>query len=117
MRVAGRKFNAFFSDENLKDFPEDRGALKSKADEVISLLEKTNTGYKESAGKFESASKLDIDAKLKEYLLLRSQYARKRVESNDYIAKQMVPLVKDESIQDSSELAEKFQQRKEQAQK
>lgn len=114
---AGQKFNALFGDESLKDFPEDRAALRSKADEVISLLEKTNAGYKDAADKFESASKLDVDAKIKEFLSLRAQYARKRVESNEYIAKQMVPLVKDESIQDSSELAEKFQQRKEQAQK
>ena len=114
---AGQKFNALFAEENIKDFPENIGALKGKADEVISMLEKTNASYKDAADKFESASKLDINEKLKEFLSLKSQATRKRIEGNEYIAKQMATLVKDESIHDGSELEGKFMQRKEQVQK
>lgn len=50
---------------------------KAKVDELVSLNEQDEKAMNEIAGKFDQASKLQIDAKFKEYLGLKSQEFKK----------------------------------------
>src|SRR5262249_34667792 len=88
--------------ENLKDLQENRDALKSQADEIIGLMDKSITNIKSAAENWEAASKLNVDDKLKEYATVQAQYCRKSIEANEY-SKKMIQLVNDPSVTDYSE--------------
>ena len=104
---AGSKFSQLFSDENIKDFPENRDALKSKVAEVNGLFDKSIASLKTAADKFEEASKLKVDDKFKDYLTTMAQTYRKKAEI-DETAKRQSALLGDASIQDSETLASKM---------
>jgi hypothetical protein len=53
---------------------------KAKFDELIGLDEQNEKAMTDAAGKFEQASKLNVDAKFKEYLGLKSQEFKKIAE-------------------------------------
>jgi hypothetical protein len=86
------KYNALFMElmgDNLtkvKDYDNYKKVNKSKFDEVISLSEEKAKVMSEAADKFEQASKLKVDEKFKEYLGLKAQEFRKRVEADRLVA-------------------------------
>src|SRR5262249_12920845 len=104
---AGKKITDLFSQEGLKDFPENRAALKAKVDDVVSVLDKSSANLKSAAEKFEEASKLKIDDKLKDYYTAKAQSYRKLAEINEDTKKQ-AQMLNDESITDHQELAAKL---------
>lgn len=53
---------------------------KAKFDEIVSLNEQSEKNVSEAAGKFEQASKMQLDDKFKEYVGLKGQEFKKRAE-------------------------------------
>ena len=53
---------------------------KAKFDEIVSLSEQSEKNISEAAGKFEQASKMQLDDKFKEYVGLKAQEFKKRAE-------------------------------------
>jgi chromosome segregation ATPase len=111
---AGKKMTDLF--DNLAHFPENRDALKSKVDEVNGLLDKSITNLKAAADKFEEASKLKIDDKLKDYYVAKAQSYRKKAEV-DETAKKQTALLTDASIDDMDALRAKMDPLQEQLNK
>ena len=56
----------------------DLQAARTKAKDVISLLEKARDKFKEAGGKFEDASKLKVQDKFKDYLDAKGKEMKKR---------------------------------------
>ena len=61
----------------------DVAALKSTAQSAVDGFEKSAVKYREAATKFDEASKLKINDKLKEYLVLKTQEFNKRAELSE----------------------------------
>jgi len=93
--------------QSLEGFPENRDQLKGKAQEIIDLLDKGIVKLREGASKFDEGSKTNIDAKLKEYLSLKSQEFAKHAEHLE-VEKEIPKAVMDTSITDTDELKAKF---------
>ena len=104
---AANKSGELFATEVITDFPENRDSLKSKVAETAGLYDKSITGLKAAADKFEEASKLKVDDKFKEYLTTMAQSYRKKAELNEN-AKKMVLLLSDTSIDGPEALASKM---------
>ena len=113
---AGKKMTELFSGDNLTHFPENRDALKSKVDEVNGLLDKSITSLKAAADKFDEASKLKIDDKLKDYYMAKAQSYRKKAEV-DETAKKQTALLTDASIDSVEALKPKLDTLEEQLNK
>ena len=92
--------------QSLEGFPENRDQLKSKARELIDLLDKGIAKLQVGAAKFDEASKTNIDAKLKEYLSLKSQEFAKHAEHLE-VEKEIPQAVMDTSITDMEGLKAK----------
>lgn len=69
-----------------KDVEAYKKVNKSKFDEVISLKEQSIKLKTEAADKFDRASKLQVDDKFKEYLGVKVQEFRKRIEADKLAA-------------------------------
>lgn len=93
--------------QSLDGFPGNRDQLKGKAQEIIDLLDKAIAKLREGAAKFDEGSKTNIDAKLKEYLSLKSQEFSKHAEHLE-IEKEIPTAVMDTSITDTDGLRAKF---------
>jgi uncharacterized phage infection (PIP) family protein YhgE len=93
--------------QSLDGFPENRDQLKGKAQEITDLLDKAIAKLREGAAKFDEGSKTDIDAKLKEYLSLKSQEFSKHAEHLE-VEKEIPKAVMDTSITDMDSLRAKF---------
>jgi len=63
-----------------EDLEQYKTANKAKFDEVVSLYEQLDKSGTEAAAKFEQASKLNTDAKFKEYAAAKAQEFKKRAE-------------------------------------
>lgn len=113
---AEQKYTEVFTDENINGFPDNRDQLKSKAQDTIDVLGKCAARYRDAAGKFEDAGKLNVDEKFKEYLGLIAQANRKQAEKID-AAQESAKFFLDSSITDSSALAQKIQSSGERVQK
>ena len=92
--------------EAAQDFPESRDGLKGKVDAVVSLYDKTIANLKDGAEKYEAASKLKIDDKLKDYYSTLAQSYRKMVDHIE-ISKKQAKLATDESIHEHDEFLSK----------
>ena len=77
-------FNELMGDNLVKadDLEEYKTKNKAKFDELISQCDQLEKSRNEAAGKFEEASKIDVDAKFKEYCALKGQDYRKRAEAD-----------------------------------
>lgn len=64
--------------EDIEQYKSDN---KAKFDEAVSLFEQSEKNISEAAGKFEQASKMQLDDKFKEYVTLKAQAFKKRAES------------------------------------
>lgn len=113
---ARKKTDDLFGAESMKDFPENRAELKSKVDDVNGLLDKSITSLKSAAEKFEEASKLKIDDKLKEYYTTKAQSYRKLADINE-TAKKQTSLLTDASISERDGLVSKLEPLDEQIKK
>lgn len=102
--------------QSLDGFPGNRDQLKGKAQEALELLDKSIAKLREGAAKFDEGSKTNIDAKLKEYLTLKSQEFTKHAEHLE-IEKEIPKSVMDTSITDADTLKEKFSSLQERLQK
>lgn len=69
-----------------KDVEAYKKVNKSKLDEVVSLKEQSIKLRTEAADKFDRASKLQVDDKFKEYLSVKIQEFRKRIEDDKLTA-------------------------------
>ena len=69
-----------------KDLEAYKKVNKSKFDEVINLTEQNIKLTTEATDKFEQASKLEVDDKFKEYLSVKVQGFRKRIEAEKLVA-------------------------------
>ncbi|HEX8889142.1 MAG TPA: hypothetical protein VF779_08190 [Pyrinomonadaceae bacterium] len=96
----------------LADFPQNRDQLKPAAQSAIENLDKGIAKLREAAAKFDEGSKTDIDAKLKEYLSLKSQEFGKHAEHLEAV-KGLPTAVMDTSINDGEALRAKFAEIKE----
>ena len=63
-----------------EDIDEYKTDNKAKFDEIASLNEQSEKNISEAAGKFEQASKMQLDDKFKEYVGLKGQEFKKRAE-------------------------------------
>jgi hypothetical protein len=102
----GQKQLVDLLNEAAQDFPENRAALKSKVDAVVSLYDQCLTNLKNGAEKYEAVSKLKIDDKLKEYYSTLAQSYRKMAEQRE-ISKKQAKLIIDESIHEREEFLSK----------
>ena len=77
-------FNELMGDNlvKAKNVEEYKTKNKAKFDELISQSDQLEKSGNEAAGKFEEASKIDVDAKFKEYCALKAQEYRKRAETD-----------------------------------
>ena len=77
-------FNELLGDNLVKadDIEEYKTKNKAKFDELISQCDQLEKSRNEAAGKFDEASKIDVDAKFKEYCALKAQDYRKRAETD-----------------------------------
>ncbi len=86
-----------FSEDNVLGFPKNREQLKGEAQLEIDALNKSAGGFRDAASKYDEASKLRVDDKLKQYLSLRAQESRKGVEQSEG-TRTMAQTVLDDSI-------------------
>jgi uncharacterized coiled-coil DUF342 family protein len=100
----------------LGNFPENRDELKGKAQEVMDLLDKSIARLREATQKFDDGSKTNIDAKLKEYLSLKSQEFSKHAEHLE-VAKEIPKAVMDPAVTDTDTLKTRFTQATERVEK
>jgi hypothetical protein len=110
------KYTEAFSDKNLGEFPGNRDKLKGQVQETIDLLGKAAARYRDAAGKFDEARKLNVDEKFKEYLDMYGQANRKQAEKLD-VAKESAQAFLDPSITDNVTLSKKLQSYGERIQK
>ena len=61
-----------------EDFEKYKAENKAKFDDAVSLSEQCETNIGEAAARFEQASKMNLDAKFKEYVGLKAQEFKKR---------------------------------------
>jgi len=64
-------------DDEINAAKKDKARIKKLSDEQVTLYDQATTDARESADKYDQASKLKVDAKYVEYLNVRAQYMRK----------------------------------------
>ncbi|HEV2913098.1 MAG TPA: hypothetical protein VGX92_07270 [Pyrinomonadaceae bacterium] len=106
---AGRKNDRIFDEIKSSSFDEDKERLSATAKEAISGFTQSAERFREAARKFEEASKLKINDKFKEYLVLKSQEFNKNAEQVE-AAKLMPQAVLDS--EDAETLSQKVRENK-----
>lgn len=77
---AGKKNDRIFDELKDATFAEDRDRLKTTIKEAVDGFTQSAEKFREAAKKFEEASKLKVNDKFKEYLVLKSQEFNKNAE-------------------------------------
>jgi chromosome segregation ATPase len=98
--------------DGLADFPQNRDQLRPSAQTALDNLDKGIAKLREAASKFDEASKINLDAPLKEYLSLKSQEFSKHAEHLETM-KGIPTAFLDTSIKDNNTLQAKFAEVKE----
>ncbi|HEX8142839.1 MAG TPA: hypothetical protein VF553_09605 [Pyrinomonadaceae bacterium] len=107
---AGRKNDQVFDEIKTDSFAEDKERLNSTIKEAIDGFTQSAEKFREAAKKFEEASKLKINDKFREYLVLKSQEFNKNAEQVE-AARAMPQAILDSS--DGAELSRKVRENKE----
>jgi hypothetical protein len=107
---AGRKNDRIFDEIRSDSFAEDKERLRSTLKEAIDGFTQSADKFREAAKKFEEASKLKINDKFKEYLVLKSQEFNKNAEQME-AARAMPQAVQDS--EDGEALSRKVRENKE----
>jgi hypothetical protein len=111
---AGRKNDQIFDSIKPDSFEEDKERLKGTIKEALDGFTQSADKFREAAKKFEEASKLKINDKFKEYLVLKSQEFNKNAEQME-AARAMPQAVQDSS--DAAALSQKIKENKERYEK
>jgi hypothetical protein len=106
----GRKNDKIFDELKPDNFAEDKERLRSAIKEAIDGYTQSADKFREAAKKFEEASKLKINDKFKEYLVLKSQEFNKNAELME-AARAMPQAVQDS--EDGDALRSKIKENKE----
>jgi hypothetical protein len=111
---AGRKNDRIFDEIKTDSFAEDKDRLKSTIKEAIDGFTQSAERFREAAKKFEEASKLKVNDKFKEYLVLKSQEFNKNAEQME-AARAMPQAILDS--EDGEALSRKIKENKERYEK
>jgi hypothetical protein len=106
----GRKNDKIFDELKPDSFAEDKERLRATIKEAIDGYSQSADKFREAAKKFEEASKLKINDKFKEYLVLKSQEFNKNAELME-AARAMPQAVQDS--EDGEALRTKIKENKE----
>jgi hypothetical protein len=99
------KFSSYMNKQVMSNFPENREEIRPTAQEAADLFGKAAAAYRDQVvNKFEGASKLKINDKFKEYIVLKVEAFKKLADSKD-IAKKMALAPLDPSITTQDELS------------
>jgi hypothetical protein len=92
------KFRSYMNDEAMGHFPDNREQLRPAAQESADLFAKSAAAYRDQVvNKFEGASKLNINDKFKEYIVLKVEAFKKLADSKD-VAKELALVPLDPSL-------------------
>ncbi|HEY0377801.1 MAG TPA: hypothetical protein VGC87_12820 [Pyrinomonadaceae bacterium] len=104
------KFRSYMNDQAMNDFPHNREQLRPTAQESADLFAKSAAAYRDQVvNKFEGASKLNINDKFKEYIVIKVEAFKKLADSKD-VARELALVPLDPSITTQDELFAKVKQ-------
>jgi hypothetical protein len=86
------------NDQTMGNFPDNREQIRPTAQESADLFARSAAAYREQVvSKFEGASKLNINDKFKEYIVLKVEAFKKLADSKD-VAKELALVPLDPSL-------------------
>jgi hypothetical protein len=92
------EFRSYMNDEKMGNFPDNREQIRPTAQESADLFAKSAAAYRDQVvNKFEGASKLNINDKFKEYIVLKVEAFKKLADSKD-VAKELALAPLDPSL-------------------
>ena len=103
-----KEYAAAFSPRSRARFPANRQELSRKAESMIASLNRSSSMQSTAAEKYQAASALEPDERMRQFLSLFSRSFKVNVEIND-LFKQQIGLVNDEEIKDAQTFEERVQ--------
>jgi murein L,D-transpeptidase YcbB/YkuD len=92
------KFRSYMDEQTMGNFPGNREQIRPTAQESADLFARSAAAYREQVvSKFEGASKLNINDKFKEYIVLKVEAFKKLADSKD-VAKELALVPLDPSL-------------------
>ena len=104
------KFRSYMNDETMNKFPSNREQIRPTAQESADLFARSAAAYRDQViNKFEGASKLNINEKFREYIVLKVEAFKKLADSKE-VARELALVPLDASITTQDKLFAKIKE-------